>query len=341
MTGHFLGLSTGGMHCSTPRPLSDSPMALDLSLPNRSNVPFLLVCGGPTATGKTGLSLAIAPRLQAHILSADSRLIYRELNIGTAKPTVAEQAQVPHHLIDSYPPTATVTVAEYQSQAQALIQAAHQSGDWVPWLVGGTGLYIDAVVKGLRIPPVAPQPALRSQLERLGQPHCYALLQQVDAIAAQRIHPNDPVRTIRALEVAYVTGHPLSTQQGQQPPPYPIFYMGLDCEGAALARRIEKRTGAMFEQGLVTEVETLVHRYGVDLPLLKTLGYGEVLGYLAGDYSLAAAQALVVKHTRQFAKRQRTWFRKSQVQWFDAEARDVVDQVWLAITQFIASLTPT
>ena len=313
-------------------------MAIDLSPSARSNVPFLLVCGGPTATGKTGLSLAIAPRLQAHILSADSRLVYRELDIGTAKPTAAEQAQVPHHLIDLSLPTATVTVADYQAQAQALIQVAHQSGAWVPWLVGGTGLYIDAVVKGLRIPPVAPQPALRSQLERLGQPHCYALLQQVDAIAAQRIHPNDSVRTVRALEVAYVTGRPLSAQQGQHPPPYPIFYMGLDCDSAALTRRIENRTMTMFEQGLVAEVDTLVHRYGADLPLLKTLGYGEVLGYLAGDYSLATAQALVVKHTRQFAKRQRTWFRKSQVQGFDGEAPDVVEQVWRAIAEFVTAL---
>ena len=338
MAGQLPCPSAQGVQCSTARPLKNRSIVSNTLLPARSNVPFLLACGGPTATGKTGLSIAIAPRLQAHILSADSRLVYQELDIGTAKPTVAEQAQVPHHLIDSYPPTATVTVAEYQAQAQALIQAAHQSGAWVPWLVGGTGLYIDAVVKGLRIPPVAPHPALRSQLEGLGQPHCYALLQQVDAIAAQRIHPNDPVRTVRALEVAYVTGQPLSAQQGQQPPTYPIFYMGLDCEGAALARRIEKRTGAMFEQGLVTEVETLVHRYGADLPLLKTLGYGEVLGYLVGDYALATAQALVVKHTRQFAKRQRTWFRKSSVQWFDAEAPDVVEQVWQAIKKFTAAL---
>lgn len=316
-------------------------MARDRNPLERSNVPFLLVCGGPTATGKTSLSLAIAPRLQAHILSADSRLVYRELDIGTAKPTPEERARVPHYLIDGYPPTATLTVAAYQAQAQALIAQAHQTRAWVPWLVGGTGLYIDAVVKGLQIPPVAPQPALRAQLQRLGQPHCYALLAHMDAIAAQRIHPHDPVRTVRALEVAYVTGRPLSQQQGQHPPSYPIFYMGLDCEGDSLQRRIEARTAAMFDQGLVAEVETLAHHYGTDLPLLKTLGYGEVLGYLAGDYPLATAQTLVVKHTRQFAKRQRTWFRKSNLHWFDADAPDLLDQVWGAIAQFIDDLPRT
>ncbi len=306
-----------------------------------SNVPILLVCGGATATGKTGLSLAIAPRLSARILSADSRLVYREMDIGTAKPTPAERAQVPHYLIDICPPTATLTLAEYQALAQGLIAQAH--GDpvnpdpgnpehrWVPWLVGGTGLYIDAVVQGLKIPPVAPQPELRSQLQTLGQPHCYALLERMDGLAAQRIHPHDSVRTIRALEVTYVTGKPLSAQQGQQPPSYPIFYFGLDCDGMALERRIEARTAALFDQGLVAEVETLAQRYGPDLPLLQTLGYGEVLGYLAGDYSLAAAREQVVLHTRQFAKRQRTWFRKRPIHWFDAEAPDLVDQVWGAI----------
>ncbi len=303
-----------------------------------SPVPILLVCGGPTATGKTGLALALAPRLGAQILSADSRLVYQGLDIGTAKPTAAEQAQVRHHLIDLLPPTATLTVAQYQAQAQALIAQAHQSGDWVPWMVGGTGLYIDAIVRGLRIPPVAPQPALRAQLQALGQPHCHALLGHLDPIAAHRIHPHDTVRTLRALEVAYVTGRPLSSQQGEDPPPYPIFYFGLDCDLATSDRRIAARTAAMFDQGLVAEVETLVQRYGADLPLLRTLGYGEVLGYLAGDYSLAMAQDLVALHTRQFAKRQRTWFRQRSIQWFDSEAPDLVDQVAGAIASFLHTL---
>ncbi|TVQ11278.1 MAG: tRNA (adenosine(37)-N6)-dimethylallyltransferase MiaA [Leptolyngbya sp. DLM2.Bin27] len=301
-------------------------------------VPFLLVIGGATATGKSGLAITLAQRLTlaadraAVILSADSRQVYREFDIGTAKPSSLERQQVPHYLIDICDPTETLTLAQYQRQAQALIQQCHQAST-PPLLVGGTGLYIDAVVKGLRIPPVAPQPALRRQLEALGQPHCYTLLKQLDADAAQRIHPNDPVRTVRALEVSYVTGQPMSVLQGESPPQYPILYLALDCDSLALERRIAQRTQAMIEAGFVDEVTHLLDKYGPDLPLLQTLGYAEMLRHLRGDSSLAAAQAEIVQHTRQFAKRQRTWFRnRATVQWFDADADDLIDRVWNWVT---------
>lgn len=295
----------------------------------------LIAIGGPTATGKTGLSLALADRLPIAILSADSRLVYRELDIGTAKPSLEERSQVPHCLIDVRAPTATMTVAEYQQEAQTLIKQLHDTQERLPCLVGGTGLYISAVVDGLQIPPVAPQTTLRSQLTHLGQAQCYAMLQQVDPQATERIHPNDMVRTIRALEVAYVTGTPLSAQQGQQPPDYPILYIGLDCDAAVLKHRITKRTRQMLEQGLVSEVEQLCDRYGPELPLLKTLGYAEILGYLAGDYSLADAEHRIIQNTRQFAKRQRTWFRKRHLHWFDAESPTLLDEVWQAVETFI------
>ncbi|MEO1095662.1 MAG: tRNA (adenosine(37)-N6)-dimethylallyltransferase MiaA [Cyanobacteria bacterium J06638_28] len=303
---------------------------------NSTYKPCLIALGGATATGKTGLTFAMAERLNLAVLSADSRQIYCEFDIGTAKPSAVEQAHVPHHLIDVCQPTETMTVAEYQHMAQRLIGQIQDSGESIPWQVGGTGLYISAVVDGLQIPPVAPQLALRSQLERLGQQQCYSMLQQIDPAATQRIHPNDAVRTVRALEVAYVTGRPLSSQQQRQPPQYPILYIGLDCEGAALQRRIEHRTAAMLAGGLVAEVETLCDRYGADLPLLKTLGYAEILGYLADDYSLTTAEHLIVKNTRQFAKRQRTWFRKRNIQWFDAETPDLIDQVWQITQDFLA-----
>ncbi len=295
-----------------------------------------MVLGGATATGKTGLSLAIAQRLQAVLLSADSRQVYKGFDIGTAKPTLAEKSQAPHYLIDFCDPTVTLTVAEYQREAQTLMTQIHRQGEWVPMLVGGTGLYIESVVKGLRIPPVAPHPQLRSQLQDLGQSHCFELLQQLDPLAATRIHPNDAVRTLRALEVFYVSGRPLSTQQGQNPPPYPVLYLGLDCEPERLGDRIAARTDAMFQQGFVNEVESLCQRYGAALPLLNTLGYAEVRGYLAGDHTLAIAQALTVQHTRQFAKRQRTWFRKRNIQWLDADAPDLLDQAWAKIQTFLA-----
>ena len=295
---------------------------------NSSIVPFLLVIGGATATGKSSLAIALAQRLHSVILSADSRQVYREFDIGTAKPSAFDQAQVPHYLIDICDPTETLTLAQYQRQAQGLIQQLHRA-DTSPLLVGGTGLYIDAIVKGLRIPPVAPQPDLRQHLAALGQPHGYALLKSLDPIAAQRIHPNDPVRTVRALEVYYVTGQPLSTLQGEAPPDYPVLYLGLDGDAIALERRIAQRTQAMVEAGFRDEVTRLAEKYGPGLPLLQTLGYGEMLRHVRGGSSLATAQVEIVLHTRQFAKRQRTWFHnRATVKWFDADARDLVDRVW-------------
>jgi tRNA dimethylallyltransferase len=300
-----------------------------------TNKRCLIAIGGPTATGKTGLSLALANRFPIAILSADSRLVYRELDIGTAKPTSEERSLAPHYLIDIRDPTETMTVAEYQQEAQTLIKQLHDTEERLPCLVGGTGLYISAVVDGLQIPPVAPQPALRSQLIRLGQPQCHAMLRQIDPKAGDRIHPNDSVRTIRALEVAYVTGQPLSSQQGHRPPDYPVLYLGLDCEPDALCQRIEKRTAQMLEAGLIQEVESLCQRYGAELPLLKTLGYAEILAYLKGECSLSEAEAAIVRNTRQFAKRQRTWFRKRDLHWFDAEAPDLIEQVQAVVEDFV------
>jgi len=303
-----------------------------------SIVPCLLVIGGATATGKSGLAIALAQRTQGVILSADSRQVYREFDIGTAKPSSEERGQVPHYLIDICAPTEPLTLAEYQAQAQQLIRKFHQANT-LPILVGGTGLYIDAVIKGLKIPPVGPHGDLRDQLARLGQQHCYALLRQLDPEAAGRIHPNDRVRTIRALEVFYVSGQPMSRLQGDDPPSYPMLYLGLDSPPDALANRIEQRTQAMVEAGFVDEVTDLVEKYGRDLPLIQTLGYAEMLRHVLGDISLREAQVDIVKHTRQFAKRQRTWFRnRANVHWFDADADDLVDQVWSTVTGFLNTL---
>ena len=300
--------------------------------------PSLITICGATATGKSGVAIALAKRLNSVILSADSRQVYREFNIGTAKPTAAEQQMVPHYLIDICEPTETLTVADYQQQAQALI-ASPPASPAPLLLVGGTGLYIRSVVQGLKIPRVAPQKELRSQLHSLGQSQLYAMLQQVDPVAAQKIHLNDPVRTLRALEVFYVTGYPISQQQGEHPPDYPMLQIGLDCaDSTALTRRIKHRTEQMLTAGWVTEVETLCQKYGSDLPLLNTLGYREMKQYLAKEISLSEAKDLTVLHTRQFAKRQRTWFRASpQIEWFDADHPDLLEQVWLRVQQFIVT----
>jgi len=292
----------------------------------------LIVICGATATGKSSLALHLAQRSGSVILSADSRQVYCEFDIGTAKPTITAQKLVPHYLIDISPPTETITVADYQVQAQGLIESR---GDTL-FLVGGTGLYIRSIVQGMKIPRVAPQPELRSQLASLGQTQLYLMLQQVDPMSAQKIHPHDNFRTLRALEVYYVTGIPISQQQGENPPAYPILQIGLDSQGEKLSDRIHHRTEQMVQHGLVAEVEYLSQKYGRELLLLNTLGYQEVKQYLTGEISLDSAKELIKLHTRQFAKRQRTWFRAiQQIEWFDADSPDLYAQVWQRVIEFI------
>jgi tRNA dimethylallyltransferase len=306
-----------------------------------SIVPFLIAIVGPTASGKSSVAMALADRFPVVILSADSRQIYREFDIGTAKPTFAQQQQVTHKLIDICDPRQTLTVADYQQQAQALVAQVQAERQCVPLLVGGTGLYIDAITKGLKIPRVSPQGNLRNQLTQLGQHQCYAFLQQVDPLAAQRIHANDQVRTLRALEVYYVTGQPISAQQGESPPPYPILYIGLDCiPPEHLNTRIQSRIEQMIAQGFIAEVQTLLERYGPDLPLLKTLGYAEMVPYVLGQTRLDLAIEQCAQSTRQFAKRQRTWFRKNPaIHWFDPESPRLVEQVWQQVNDFLDEIS--
>jgi tRNA dimethylallyltransferase len=300
----------------------------------------LIVICGATATGKSKLSLALAQRrLGAPILSADSRQVYEAFNIGTAKPSRSDRALAPHYLLDLCTPESTFTVAEYQALAQALI-ADFQDQGIVPLLVGGTGLYIQSVVQGLKIPRVPPQRELRSQLTTFSQPERYQWLQQVDPSSALKVHPHDQVRTLRALEVFYTTGIPLSAQQGSNPPSYPILQIGLEVSDPDLqSTLIQRRTEAMIEQGWVEEVQQIIQRYGPELPLLKTLGYAELSQYLRGDCGLGTAIAAIVLHTRQFAKRQRTWFRADPtIHWFNALDEHLDQKAWEVAESFLKSL---
>ena len=288
-----------------------------------SFAPGLIVICGATATGKTRLAIDLAQRVGGVIINADSRQVYRELNIATAKPTAAEQVLVRHYLVSTYEPIYTLTVAEYQQQVQELIAQLHTQ-QIVPILVGGTGLYIKSIVRGMKIPRVAPQPVLRSQLSAYDQTILRQMLCQVDPTT--KIHANDRYRTIRALEVFYVTGHSISSQQGENPPPYPIWQIGLDCEN--LADRIRQRTEQMIELGWEAEVRELIDKYGWNLPSLDTLGYTEMRQYLKGEISHSEAIDLTILHTCQLAKRQRTWFRNiPEIVWFDAEHIDALTMV--------------
>ncbi|PSF39236.1 tRNA (adenosine(37)-N6)-dimethylallyltransferase MiaA [Aphanothece hegewaldii CCALA 016] len=304
-------------------------------------LPILIVICGATATGKSGLAIELAQKLNTVILSADSRLVYQEFDIGTAKPSKEEQQLVPHYLIDICHPTETLTLADYQEKSQYLINSP-QLNKLPLLLVGGTGLYIKSITKGLKIPRVSPNEELRSQLQTLGQNQLYAFLSQVDPIATKKIHPNDQIRTLRALEVYYVTGKTISEQQGEYPPNYPILQIGLECDPEHLQKRIEFRTEKMIELGLIEEVEYIGKKYGWDLSLLDTLGYAEVKQYLQNEISLIEAKELTILHTRQFAKRQRTWFRAyPEIEWFDINSNDLFEQVWQRIQDFLADISQT
>jgi tRNA dimethylallyltransferase len=298
--------------------------------------PKLIVICGSTATGKSDLALNCAERLNSPILSADSRQVYQEFDIGTAKPTPTDQARVPHALIDLCPPTDLLTAAQYQQKAQALI-ASHHAAGVTPILVGGTGLYIQSIVQGLKIPQVPPQAELRSQLESFSQLERHQWLNQVDPPSAAKIHPNDSVRTLRSLEVYYATGQPLSAQQGVNPPNYSIFQVGLEIADQTLyTNRIQQRTQQMLQQGWIDEVKALILKYGKELPLLQTLGYAEIQAYICGEVSLDEAIAQIVLRTRQFAKRQRTWFRADpSILWFEATGCRFDQSVWNRIENWI------
>ena len=308
-----------------------------------SLVPGLIVICGATATGKSGLGIAIAQRLESlgrssYIISADSRQVYREFDIGTAKVSAEERKAVPHYMVDVCDPTETVSVAMFQDQVNEILRKSSSRTLSIahPILVGGTGMYIRSITHGMRIPRVAQNRKLRDQIESLGQSVCHQILQQVDPVAALKIHANDRLRTVRALEVFYVTGIAMSAQQGEVPPPYPVLQIGLQSE--RLNDRILQRTRQMFERGFVDEVKTIVAKYGDKLSLLSTLGYQEVCQYLRHEITLVEAQELTVLHTKQFAKRQRTWFNGiTEIEWFDADAEDLVDRVWQRVLTFIQS----
>ena len=269
--------------------------------------PLVIVLLGPTASGKTDLAIALAQALDLAVLNVDSRQLYRQMDVGTAKPTAAQRGQARHELLDLRDPDQPINLQEFRAIAEAQLNA-ELARKPLALLAGGSGLYLQALTQGLEPPAVPPQPQLRAQLAALGQPLCHQLLRQGDPVAAARIAPADAMRTQRALEVLYATGRTLSSQQGATPPPWRVLELGLN--PTDLTARIASRTRGLFAAGLVAETEALIERYGAELPLLNTIGYGEARQQLAGELSGTEAIALCEQRTRQFAKRQRTWFRR-------------------------------
>lgn len=276
--------------------------------------PPLIAIVGPTAVGKTAYAIDMAQRIGGEIVSADSRQIYRQMDIGTAKPTHAEQAAVPHHLIDIIEPDETFSLAVYQDMAMAAIAASTTRGK-TPLLVGGTGQYLAAVLQGWNIPRVPPQPAYRAELEQIAQEQgahvLHARLCDVDPQAAAAIEPNNTRRIIRALEVYHVTGLPISAQQTHQPPPYTITTTWLTMSVERLYARIDARVDRMMEDGLFAEVAGLIERgYGWDMPSMSSLGYIQFRPYFEQVASCEECVQRLKFDTHRFARQQKNWFRR-------------------------------
>lgn len=289
----------------------------------------ILVVLGPTAVGKTELSLSLAEELGAEIISADSMQVYCGMNIGTAKASLEEQKRVKHHLIDVIEPNQSFNVADYVSSAEKIL-ARLKKKQIVPLLTGGTGLYIDALLDGFLFPDSTADPKLRTDLQRRAEEdpmELYAELQRVDPESAERIHFNDLRRVIRALEVYKRTGEPISVLQrkkAQQERPYQPLYIGLTRDRAELYSRIDKRVDEMIVQGLIDEVKHILQSYPEQPTALQALGYKEIVLYLDGKLTLDEGVELLKRDTRRYAKRQLSWFKRNKrIHWFDrTEQRD-------------------
>ncbi len=274
----------------------------------------LLAIVGPTAVGKTALSIALAQMLDGEIVSANSRQVYRGMDIGTAKPTPTERAAAPHHLIDVADPDEEFSLARYQDSAMAAIGEIASRGH-LPLLVGGTGQYLAAVLQGWHIPRVAPQPELRAALQCEAEAHgakaLHARLAQADPAAADAIDPANVRRVIRALEVYELTGRPISAQQAMQAPPYRARTLWLALPAAELYQRIDARVDRMIAAGLLDEVRRLRQQgYGWELPALSGLGYREFRPYFEDGAALEQAIQRLKYDTHAFARRQPNWFRR-------------------------------
>jgi tRNA dimethylallyltransferase len=309
----------------------------------RDNRPLLSVVG-PTAAGKTAMAIRLARDLGGEVISADSRYLYRGMDIGTAKPAKSEMAGVPHHLIDVVAPTEDYSLALYQADAYRTIEQV-LARDRVPILAGGTPLYVNAVLEGWRIPTVPPEPEFRAAMERVaraeGPTTLHRRLAGVDPTTADRIPATNVRRVIRALEIYRHTGQPMSAVEGKHPPPYRLLILGLALPRDELFRRIDRRAEEQIRQGLVAEVEQLLAA-GVppDAPAMSAIGYREIIDYLAGFCTLTEAIEQIKYHTHRYTRHQLTWLKRmAGVLWFDPREPDGYDRMIARAGSFLSGKT--
>ena len=295
---------------------------------------------GPTASGKTQLSYDLVKHFPCDIISVDSALIYRDMNIGTAKPTASELATIPHRLVNICDPSERYSVGQFREDAIREIQSIHEQGR-LPLLVGGTMMYFHALINGIANLPTADaqiREQLTAEAERIGWNKMHERLQSVDPVSAAQIHPNDPQRIQRALEVYQITNKPMSVlqQESQNKIDFkPISIALSPLERSLLHQRIEQRFDLMLEQGLIDEVKALYQRGDLnpDMPSMRTVGYRQVWKYLEGEYDLATMRYKAIVATRQLAKRQLTWLRSwKDVHWFDTLDSDLLAKVAKVVT---------
>jgi tRNA dimethylallyltransferase len=293
--------------------------------------PPLILIVGPTAVGKTELAIQLAETFNGEIVSADSRLFYRGMDVGTAKPTREEMARVPHHLIDIVNPDETLSLAVFQQKAKEIIAEIHRR-DKLPFLVGGTGQYIRAVTEGWSPPEVTPNPRMRDELERMngqeGAEWLHAKLRTLDPEAADRIDARNVRRTIRALEVILTTGKKFSAQRGQVESPYHLLTIGLIRPREELYRRVDERIDLMFANGFLDEVKGLLSKgYFPSLPSMSAIGYREAVRVAKGEWSVDQAKVEMRRMTRIFVRRQANWFKESdpQIRWFHPNQKEEIE----------------
>ncbi len=300
----------------------------------------LVAIVGPTGVGKSQLALRLAQTFEGEIVSADSRQVYRHMDIGTAKPSREELSLVPHHLINLVNPDENFSLAQYQELAYRVIGDIHQRNK-LPILVGGSGMYIWSVLEGWGIPRVQPDLDFRHSLEekanKVGQDELYRELEEIDPIAAQRIDRRNVRRTIRALEVHRGTEAPFSQLQYKQAPPFNTLIIGLTADRAELYRRIDLRVDEMIKQGLIAEVEKLVKiGYDFNMPAMSGIGYKQLGMFLNDELALATAIQQIKFETHRFVRHQYNWFqlKDERIQWFDIQSK-LDSEITMQLARFI------